>query len=334
MARWPLRPFRLSLAWLAVLFLPAAALAAGALDDRHREFAAEVAAAGGPAEQEVLEVLARAQVRQSILDAIARPAEAKPWKDYRPIFMTDRRIRDGIDFYRANQALLDRVSAQYGVPASVIVAIIGVETNYGGNIGSYRVLDALFTLAFEYPPRAPFFRSELKNLFLLDSKQLAYPLDELTGSYAGAMGWGQFMPSSIAAYAVDGDGDGRIDLWQSLPDIVSSVANYFAEHGWLRDAPVTVRVQAADHARALDLKGLDPVYPVQQMEAWGYVPAESVDGQTLSTLLRLEGANGPEFWLTFQNFYVISRYNRSALYSMAVWQLSQAIAHSSAADAS
>lgn len=332
MARWPLRPFRLSLACFAVLLLSATALAA-TLEDRHREFAAEVTAAGGPAEQQVLEVLAGAKVRQSILDAIARPAEAKPWKDYRPIFMTDRRIRDGIDFYQANKALLDRVSAQYGVPASVIVAIIGVETNYGSNIGSYRVLDALFTLAFEYPPRAPFFRSELKNLFLLDGKQLAYPLDELTGSYAGAMGWGQFMPSSIAAYAVDGDGDGKIDLWQSLPDIVSSVANYFAEHGWQRDAPVTVRAQVADHARTLDIKGLDPVYPVQQMEAWGYAPAEAVDGQTVSTLLRLEGANGPEFWLTFQNFYVISRYNRSALYSMAVWQLSQAIAHGSATDA-
>lgn len=333
MARWPLRIFRPSPSWLALLFLPALALASGTLEERHREFAAEVTAAGGPGEQQVLEVLAGAKVRQSILDAIARPAEAKPWKDYRPIFMTDSRIRDGIAFYQANRPLLDRVSAEYGVPASVIVAIIGVETNYGGNIGSYRVLDALFTLAFEYPPRAPFFRSELKNLFLLDGKQLAYPLNELTGSYAGAMGWGQFMPSSIAAYAVDGDGDGKIDLWQSLPDIVSSVANYFGEHGWQRDAPVAVRAQVADHARTLEVKGLDPVYPLEQMEAWGYVPVESVDAQTPSTLLRLEGANGPEFWLTFKNFYVISRYNRSALYSMAVWQLSQAIADGSVDDA-
>ncbi|GAA0716350.1 lytic murein transglycosylase B [Dokdonella soli] len=292
-----------------------------------RAFAAEVAKAGGPSESSVLATLAGAKMQQSILDAIARPAEAtKPWSEYRPIFLTDKRIDDGIAFYRANRVLLDRIGNEYSVPPQVVVAIIGVETGYGRITGKYRVLDALATLAFHYPPRATFFRGELKQLFLLGDQQLAYPIDELRGSYAGAMGWGQFMPTSIAKWAKDEDGDGRIDLWNSLPDITASVANYFAAHGWQKDQPVAVRVQAASDARALNPANFEPVYPVQQMEAWGYAPIEYVDADVASTLLRLDGERGPEYWLTFKNFQVITRYNKSPLYSMAVWQLAQAIA--------
>jgi membrane-bound lytic murein transglycosylase B len=152
------------------------------------------------------------------------------------------------------------------------------------------------------------------------------PIDELRGSYAGAMGWGQFMPTSVANWAVDADGDGRIDLWGSLPDITASVANYFAEHGWQAGQPVAVRAQPAADARVLPDPGLDPVYPVQQMEAWGYAPIERVDADTPSTLLRLDGERGPEYWLVFGNFRAITRYNKSPLYAMAVYQLSQSIA--------
>jgi len=155
---------------------------------------------------------------------------------------------------------------------------------------------------------------------------LAYPIDELKGSYAGAMGWGQFMPTSIAQWAKDEDRDGRIDLWNSLSDITASVANYFAAHGWETGKPVAVRAQPAENARELDPGGLEPVHPVQQMEAWGYAPLSHVDAETPSTLLKLEGEIGPEYWLIFRNFYVISRYNRSPLYSMAVMQLAEAIA--------
>ena len=292
-----------------------------------RAFAAEVAREGGPSEASVLATLAEAKVQQSILDAIARPAEAtKPWKDYRPIFVTDKRIDDGIAFYRGNRALLERIGSEYGVPPEIIVAIIGVETGYGRIAGKYRVLDALSTLAFNYPPRAKFFRGELKQLFLLKDKQLAYPIDELKGSYAGAMGWGQFMPTSIEKWAKDEDGDGRIDLWNSLPDITASVANYFAEHEWQKGEPVTVRAQPASDARPIEPANSEPVYPLQQMEAWGYAPIERVGAQTPSTLLKLDGENGPEYWLTFKNFYVITRYNKSPMYAMAVWQLAQAIA--------
>ena len=301
--------------------------AAGGSDADQRAFAAEVAREGGPPEAEVLATLAGAKVQASILEAIARPAEkTRAWKDYRPIFLTDGRIDDGVDFYLAHRELLERTGARYGVPPEVIVAIIGVETSYGRITGKYRVLDALATLAFHYPPRAKFFRGELKRLFLLGDQHLAYPIDELKGSYAGAMGWGQFMPTSVANWARDEDGDGRIDLWASMPDITGSIANYFVEHGWQQGEPVAVRAQPAEDARVLPDPGLDPVYPLQQMEAWGYAPLERVDADTPSTLLKLEGERGPEYWLVFGNFRTITRYNKSPMYALAVWQLAQAIA--------
>jgi membrane-bound lytic murein transglycosylase B len=292
-----------------------------------RRFAEEVARAGGPPVADVLATLAGARVQDGILAAIARPAEAsKTWRDYRPIFVTDLRRNEGVAFYRENRELLDRIGRQYGVPPELIVAILGVETRYGRITGKYRVLDALVTLAFHYPPRAPFFRGELKQLFLLGDKHLAYPLTELKGSYAGAMGWGQFMPTSIAGFAVDGDGDGRIDLWNSLPDIVGSVANYFAGHGWESGGPVAVPALAAATAQPFDPSGLEPVETVQQFEAWGYAPLAHAAADRMANLLALDGERGREHWLTFRNFYVISRYNRSPLYSMAVWQLARDIA--------
>ena len=299
--------------------------------DDQRALAAEIAKEGGPDEASVLATLATVKIQQSILDAMARPAEAKPWRDYRPIFVTDKRVVDGVAFWRDNRELVERIAKEYGVPPEIIVAIIGVETGYGRNTGKYRVIDALSTLAFAYPPRAPYFRGELKQLFLLGDRHLAYPIDELRGSYAGAMGWGQFMPTSIAKWAKDEDGDGRIDLWSSLPDITASIANYFAEHGWQQGQPVAVRAQPAADARVLPDPGLDPVYPLQQMEAWGYAPLQRVDADTLSTLLKLDGDRGPEYWLVFSNFRAITRYNKSPLYAMAVFQLAQAIARGAAA---
>ncbi|MCK9538178.1 lytic murein transglycosylase B [Dokdonella sp.] len=320
------RSFVLAAVCAASLGIASSAVA-GSVGAAEREFAAEVAAAGGPPATAVLATLAQARVQQSILDAMARPAEkTRSWKDYRPIFLTTARIEDGIGFYRENRALLDRVAGEYGVPPQIIVAIIGVETSYGRITGKYRVLDALVTLAFHYPPRASYFRGELKRLFLLGDQHLAYPLEDLRGSYAGAMGWGQFMPTSIAEWARDADGDGRIDLWNSLPDITASVANYFKAHGWQAGQPVTVRASAASDAHALEPGGLEPVYTVQQLEAWGYAPLERSDAALPATLLKLDGEAGLEHWLTFRNFYVITRYNRSPLYAMAVWQLADEIA--------
>lgn len=267
-----------------------------------------------------------AKKQQSILDAISRPAEAKPWSAYRPIFMTQRRIDDGIAFYQAHRALLEQIGRKYGVAPQYIVAIIGVETNYGRIGGNYSVLDALVTLGLYYPPRAKFFREQLKVLLELPSNHLAGPLDTLKGSYAGAQGWGQFMPSSIRDFAVDEDGDGRIDLRDSLPDIFASVANYFAKHGWVTGGPVAARAQPDAAARKLEVSDSKPRWTLEQLEAWGYAPLRTLNPGEMSTLQTLDGPTGPEYWFTFQNFYVITRYNRSPLYAMAVNQLAEAIA--------
>ena len=298
-----------------------------------KQFAQTLANDHGLNEADVLATLAGAHYQQSVIDAISRPAEAKPWKDYRPIFVTDRRIADGAAFYRANAALLKKTQTDFGVPAELIVTILGVETNYGRVTGRYRALDALTTLAFYYPPRQDFFRSELAQLFTLRSPSFPYAPDELMGSYAGALGWGQFMPTSIARFARDGDADGKVDLWNSLPDIFASVANYFVAHGWQKGGPVALRARVADTARPLTPGSLEPVYPLQQLAEWGYAIDTKADPMTPANLIALEGADGPEIWITFENFYAITRYNKSPLYSLAVYQLSQAIAAEIATDA-
>ena len=293
-----------------------------------KQFAEDLARDTDLSAADVLATLAKARYQQTIIDAISRPAESKTWREYRPIFLTQARIDGGVAFYRANKALFDRVEKEFGVPASILVAIIGVETNYGRTPTRYRVLDALTTLGFYYPPRADFFRGELRQLFLLHGANFPYPLETLMGSYAGAMGMGQFMPSSIAKFARDEDGDGKIDLWNSLPDIVASIANYFVGNGWQTGAPVAVRARVDANARAVTPENLKPAYPLRQLAEWGYVPAMKLDasGDTPATLVKLEGADGPEVWITLQNFYAISRYNRSPLYSLAVYQLSAEIA--------
>lgn len=270
-------------------------------------------------------LLSGAQRRQSILDAMARPAETKPWSAYRPIFLTPKRIHEGVVFYRQHRLLLDGLGHRYGVDPFHVVAILGVETFYGANTGSYKVLDALVTLGLYYPPRARFFRAQLKTLLELPDRELAGPLDRLTGSYAGAQGWGQFMPDSIRQYGVDADGDGRIDLQHSLPDIVASVANYLHGHGWQAGQPVVVPAVAQASARPLPVKDARPQWSVQQLEAYGYAPTRPVDPAMMATVVHLSGEPAADCWLGFRNFQVITTYNRSPLYAMAVHQLAEAI---------
>ncbi|WP_266170572.1 lytic murein transglycosylase B [Dyella subtropica] len=318
----PSRLFAVFGLWLAAALAPAWAETHPGQDQLVREVAKET----GKDPQALNALLDGAKKQQSILDAISRPAEGKAWKDYRPIFMTDKRIDDGVAFYREHRDLLEKIGREYGVAPEYIVAIVGVETFYGRNTGKYKVLDALVTLGLYYPPRATFFREQLKVLLSLPDNQLGGPLDSLTGSYAGAQGWGQFMPSSIRDFGVDEDGDGRIDLHDSLPDILASVANYFAKHGWVTGAPVVARAQPDAAARPITVKDSKPQWPLEQLMAWGYAPLQSFDPGLPSSLQTLEGPDGPEYWFTFQNFYVITRYNRSPLYALAVHQLAQAIA--------
>ena len=290
---------------------------------------------------EIEAVLANAQIRDSIIKAMSRPAEAKPWRDYRPIFIQPKRINDGRAFLATHRAGLQRAEDQHGVSKDIIVAILGIETSYGGNQGSFPVVDALYTLAFAYPrtgdpakaarenQREAFFRDELAQLFALAREQ-QLDIASLKGSYAGAMGWGQFMPSSYRDYAVDGDGDGRIDLFNNLDDVFASVANYFAKKGkWEPAGPVMQRAireaSAADFVNPGNAVTLDQ--SLASLAAAGYRPvaAPLATGKPL-TLVTLEGTAGPEYWIVYNNFKAITTYNISRLYATAVYQLSQSIA--------
>jgi membrane-bound lytic murein transglycosylase B len=286
----------------------------------------EVAKDTGKSKASLNAILDGARKQQSIIDAMNRPAEGKPWKDYRPIFLTEQRIQAGADFYQEHRQLLDGIGRKYGVPPEYIVAIVGVETFYGRNTGKYKVLDALTTLAFYYPKRAPFFREQLKTLLELPANHLGGSLDTLTGSYAGAQGWGQFMPSSIRDWGVDYDGDGKIDMKGSMGDIFASVANYFSQHGWETGGPIAARAQPDARVRAPAVpKDWKPVAPVETFVADGFAPLQHLNPGRDAQLVRLDGPTGDEYWFVFQNFYVITTYNRSPMYALAVNQLAQAI---------
>jgi membrane-bound lytic murein transglycosylase B len=293
--------------------------------EKEAAFVAEAAQRSGMTPAEIRAWLAQARYQQSIINAITRPAEGKPWKDYRPIFMTEARISQGRTFYAEHRSELDKVARDTGVPAEIIVAIIGVETNYGRISGSYRVLDALYTLGFFYPPREEFFRSELSNLFALAKKE-QLDLATLKGSYAGAMGWGQFMPSSYLNYGRDGDGDGRRDLLGSTRDAFASIANYFIGYGWQTGQPAFVPAIADAGAAPFVPDNFEAKFSLAELAARGYRPVDANAPNLLATLLTLEGVNGPEYWIGYQNFYVITRYNRSPMYAMAVHQLAREIA--------
>ena len=284
--------------------------------------------------------LAQAQIREPIIAAMSRPAErVKPWNEYRPMFITQARIDGGKKFFAEHRDELLRVQERTGVPAEVIVSIIGVETSYGKNAGNHRVIDALYTLAFKYPRtgdpaklerevrRELFFRDELAKLFEL-AKLEQLDINTLKGSYAGAMGMGQFMPSSYLDFAVDGNGDGRRDLFNSYDDVFSSIANYFVKKGgWVRGG--TVAVPATLEAGREEFNPVDwtPNHTLADLAARGYQPVTPVRAVGASaTPVTLEGSAGKQYWLGFQNYYAITRYNISKMYAMAVFQLSQAIA--------
>jgi membrane-bound lytic murein transglycosylase B len=271
--------------------------------------------------------LAEADHQQSIIDAISRPAEkTKTWKEYRPIFLTKTRIDKGKIFKEENKEALQKAEEKYHVPAEIIVAIIGVETQYGGNKGKYQVSSALATLAFDYPPRSVFFRKELHEFFLLTRDEGISEPSTLIGSYAGAMGYGQFMPSSFRAYAVDFDGDGKKDIWNNTADAIGSVANYLSAHGWNGGEVIAVPTTVdGDDYLSIVSKDLETNSTIEEVKNAGVKPVRCLLPNTKVIAMALEGENGTEVWLGLKNFQVITTYNRSQLYAMAVFQLSQAI---------
>ncbi len=274
------------------------------------------------------DVLAKASRDDEVIARISRPAEkALAWHEYRRIFITDERIDAGVEFWRRQQAVLDRAQREYGVSSAMIVAIIGVETYYGRILGRFPVLNALATLAFDYPPRSAFFTGQLTEYLLLVREEEMDPL-WATGSYAGAMGYGQFIPSSYRAYAVDFDGDGRRDIWANEVDAIGSVANYFARHGWRGTGVVAqqVTLTGADaEAASLASVGLDLSTTVGELRRKGVTGAVDLADAEPAALFRMVTEDGDEYWLGLHDFYVITRYNRSAMYALAVLQLSEAI---------
>lgn len=274
-------------------------------------------------------LLKRAEPNKKILEAITRPWEAKPWHQYHPIFLTEKRTQKGAEFWVKHEKTLQQAQKELGVPAEIIVAILGVESFFGTYKGKYNVLDALFTLGFYHPPRSKFFKKELEEFFIL-ARDEQLPLEDIMGSYAGAMGWGQFISSSYRHYAIDFDGDGIRDLLNNPVDAIGSVANYFKRNGWQTGEPIAFPAKISDNTdiNKLISKSLKFKHHWQELQTQG---VKLADGNQVPSehekvkLLEFKQKSAKEYWVGLHNFYVITRYNHSPLYAMAVYQLSQNI---------
>ncbi|MDH3633482.1 MAG: lytic murein transglycosylase B [Gammaproteobacteria bacterium] len=289
-------------------------------------FVKRIAAETSYSEQELVDLFAQVKKQSHLFEKLDRPAEKElEWYQYRGIFVKDKRIEQGAKFWLEHRELLAEVSEKTGVPAEIIVAIIGVETFYGTYKGKDPVFDSLVTLAFDYPRRASFFIRELEE-FLLLSKEQGFNARALRGSYAGAMGVPQFIASSYRNYAIDFDEDGQTNLFDSIPDIAGSIANYFVRHGWQRDGRVArpLVVSANNTVDSLE-PGVKTDYKWAQLKQSGLTSTFDITEETPVALVRLQQKDRPEYWAGFQNFYVITRYNHSELYAMAVYQLAKLI---------
>ena len=323
---------RLLCAWLLALPGTAGAAENYAARLEVREFIGDMVRRHGFDARELHTVFSKARRLPQIIRAMTpQPgAPQRSWQAYRSMFVNESRVEAGVAFRLANATALERASQLYGVPEEIIVSVIGVETVYGRNMGAYRVIDALSTLAFDYPPRADFFRGELEQ-FLLHARETGIDVFGTRGSYAGAIGIPQFMPGSYRRYAVDFDGDGRPDLTASPADAVASVANFLKEHGWQRDQPIAAPAQVTGEAhRELLSAGIKPAHRVSDLAAFGVLPQEALPGELPCALVELETpGQRPEYWVGLDNFYAITRYNRSSFYAITVIELARAIAQAS-----
>ena len=290
------------------------------------EFAREMEQRHGFNADELLGKFAQISSNAKVLQLIKPPSspQQRSWERYRPRFLNDRRIDSGVRFWQENRTVLARARAMYGVPEEIIVAIIGVETEYGRNTGSFRVLEALATLAFDYPRRAEFFRTELEQFLLLARENNMDPLS-IKGSFAGAIGIPQFMPGSQRRYAVDFDGDQRVDLSGSFDDAVGSVGRFLEQHGWQAGQPIAVIARPqAEPARELIDAGIRPTLKVGELAAQG-IEAKAGAEDRVALVDLVSPGRDTEYWLGYENFYVITRYNRSSFYAMSVFQLAEEI---------
>jgi len=289
------------------------------------EFIGDMVREHGFKRAELRRLFSQVRSRPAIVRAMSAPTTARPWYEFRAHYLDKAYIDGGVLFWEQNSSVLARASREFGVPEEVIVAIIGIETLYGRNMGRTKVIDALATLAFDYPPRASFFRSELEQ-FLLLAREENIDVRKVRGSYAGAMGIAQFMPSSYRKYAIDFDGDGKRDLWGDAADSIGSVANYFWMFGWRAGEPVAVEVDVGDVDIAAQLAaGIRPSLKVGELKQRGIIPGGAVDDEADVAFFSVETETGPQYWLGLWNFYVVTRYNRSVNYAMAVCELARAV---------
>lgn len=285
-----------------------------------RQFAQDMAERHGFAPEALESLLRNAKFLSSIIRAMDAPSTALPWHEFRARQINDARLEGGLRFWAEHAATLERAAAEYAVPPEIIVATIGIETLYGRNTGRVNVLDALVTLAFGYPRRAGFFRGELEQ-FLLLTRENGWPPNAVRGSFAGAIGVPQFLPSSYRKYAVDFDGDGRRDLRQ-VADAIGSVANYYRQFGWQQGAPVIIPADVGGSTLdALLGAGLAPHTAVAEFRKRGVLPLEPVPDELMAALITAESDAGPRYWLALNNFYVITRYNRSINYALTVHEM-------------
>ena len=318
--------YLVSVSLCSFIVFPNALLADYSKNDKAIQMIEELVKDHGFDKAELISLFSEAERKESILEAISRPAEKRlEWFEYRKIFITKDRIKKGHAFLEQYAEVLTRAESEFGVPKEIITAIIGVETRYGSNKGSYRVLDALATLGFDYPPRAKFFSSELKQALIL-AKEQGFNMREIKGSYAGAMGYGQFIPSSYRHYAIDFDGDKVVDILDNPIDAIGSVANYFVKHRWQPKQAIAYRLDS-DESKAVHQeftsKSLKPSYELSTMIQKGVAVPESLPSDAFGKIQTLMLADGQEDWLTLHNFYVITRYNHSHMYAMAVYQLAK-----------
>jgi membrane-bound lytic murein transglycosylase B len=293
--------------------------------DYVKQFASEMEKKYGFKQAEIIEQLKTIKVRQDIIEKISKPAESMDWYRYRKIFIQDKRIQEGVEFWKKHQTSLKKAEEIYGVSPEIIVAIIGVETFYGKIQGNYPVIEALYTLGFHYPKRAKFFRQELAEFFIL-AKEQGWQYSSIKGSYAGAMGMGQFISSSYRNYAVDFNQDGKINLFTDTVDMIGSVANYFKKHHWRKHGFVAEKIKLNQSQEALIQTSLKLKYSLDKLKAQG-IDTSSLDKRSeLAGLFNFKLAdNQSENWLVGDNFYSITRYNHSKLYALAVFELSQLI---------
>lgn len=276
---------------------------------------------------ESLNYLAQVDVKTTILAALDKPSTSRPWSQFAPNFINEKRIGQGVIFWKKQAPTLAKAEKRFGVPASIVIGILGAETSYGRDTGRWRALDALSTLAFYYPRRAEYFQDELLAFFLLSRDEKLDPTQPLS-SYAGALGWPQFMPSNVRLLAIDFDGDGHRDLWNDGADVIGSVAHYLADKGWAEGEPIAVKASVNCDPETLDKLLADKFnlnHTVAELKALGIQPETELNDNSKALIFRLETTNGPEYWIGLQNFYVITRYNKSVNYAMVVWQLGEII---------